>query len=312
MEAKQKYSYLYMKESVTKKNIIKISKGESMLSDYHVHTEFSNDSVYPMEEVVKDAISLGIEDICFTDHVDYGPYRDWDDPRGIEYRPGDEGEERWVGLTNVDYEKYFPMIEKMREKYKDKIVIKSGLEFGVQTHTIPEYEKLFAKYPFDFVILSIHQVGDQEFWTNEYQNGQTQQEYNEGYYKELLSVVRNFHDYSVLGHMDLIVRYDQQGVYPFEKLKPLITEILKTVIADGKGIEVNTSNHRYGLSDMTPSRDILKLYRELGGTIITIGSDSHKKEHLGAYIDWAKEELCKLGYTQFCTFERMKPVFHEL
>ena len=103
-------------------------------------------------------------------------------------------------------------------------------------------------------------------------------------------------------------RYDEQGLYPFEKVKPIITEILKTVIADGKGIEVNTSNHRYGIADMTPSRDILKLYRELGGTIITIGSDSHKKEHLGAYIDWAKEELRKLGYTQFCTFEKMKPV----
>ena len=275
-----------------------------MLADYHVHTEFSNDSIYPMEEVIKDAISLGIKDICFTDHVDYGPYRDWDDPRGIQYRPGDEGEPERVALTNVDYKKYFSMIEKMREKYREKI--------GVQTHTIPEYEKLFRSYPFDFIILSIHQAGDQEFWTNEFQNGRTQQEYNEGYYKELLSVVQNYHNYSVLGHMDLIVRYDSYGVYPFEKLKPLLTEILKTVIADGKGIEVNTSNHRYGLSDMTPSRDILKLYKELGGTIITIGSDSHKKEHLGAYIDWAKEELRKLGYTQFCTFEKMQPIFHEL
>lgn len=283
-----------------------------MLADYHVHTEFSNDSVYPMEEVVKDAIALGIKDICFTDHVDYGPYRDWDDPRGIKYRPGDEGEPEQVALTNVDYGKYFPMIEKLQGKYKDKIAIKAGLEFGVQTHTIPQYEKLFNSYPFDFIILSIHQVGDQEFWTNEYQNGRTQQEYNEGYYKELLSVVRNYQNYSVLGHMDLVVRYDSYGVYPFEKLKPLLTEILKTVIADGKGIEVNTSNHRYELSDMTPSRDVLKLYRELGGTIITIGSDSHKKEHLGVYIDWAKEELRKLGYTQFCTFEKMKPIFHEL
>lgn len=283
-----------------------------MLADYHVHTEFSNDSIYPMEEVVKDAISLGIKDICFTDHVDYGPYRDWDDPRGIKYRPGDEGEPEQVALTNVDCGKYFSMIEKLREKYKDKIAVKAGMEFGVQTHTIPEYEKLFRSYPFDFIILSIHQAGDQEFWTNEYQSGRTQQEYNEDYYKELLSVVQNYHNYSVLGHMDLIVRYDSYGVYPFEKLKPLLTEILKTVIADGKGIEVNTSNHRYGLSDMTPSRDILKLYKELGGTIITIGSDSHKKEHLGAYIDWAKEELRKLGYTQFCTFEKMQPIFHEL
>ena len=86
-----------------------------MLADYHVHTAFSNDSVYPMEDVVKDAISLGMEDICFTDHVDYGPYRDWDDPRGIEYRAGEEGEPEWVALTNVEYKKYFSLIEELKE-----------------------------------------------------------------------------------------------------------------------------------------------------------------------------------------------------
>lgn len=104
--------------------------------------------------------------------------------------------------------------------------------------------------------------------------------------------------------MDLIVRYDEQGPYSFEKVKPIITEILKTVIADGKGIEVNTSNHRYGIADMTPSRDILKLYRELGGTIITIGSDSHKKEHLGAYIDWRKKNFVNWGIHNFAHLRR--------
>lgn len=100
--------------------------------------------------------------------------------------------------------------------------------------------------------------------------------------------------------------------YPFEKLKPIFTEILKTVIADGKGIEVNTSSHRYGLSDLTPSRDILKLYRELGGTIITIGSDSHKPGHLGTFIDKTKQELKTLGFKEFCTFDKMKPIYHQL
>ena len=92
----------------------------------------------------------------------------------------------------------------------------------------------------------------------------------------------------------------------------MIEKILKTVISDGKGIEVNTSSHRYGLSDTTPSMDILKLYRELGGKIITIGSDSHKPEHLGAYIKETKELLKSLGYTQFCTYKNMSPIFHDL
>ena len=95
-------------------------------------------------------------------------------------------------------------------------------------------------------------------------------------------------------------------------IQPAVTEILKRAIQDGKGIEVNTSSHRYGLKDTQPSVDILKLYRSLGGEIITIGSDSHKPEHLGAYIPEAQALLRELGYRAFCTFVRMQPVFHDL
>lgn len=200
----------------------------------------------------------------------------------------------------------------MKELYKDKISLKFGLEFGMQAHTIKKYEKLFARYPFDFIILSVHEVEDKEFWDQGFQEGRTQQEYNERYYEEMLYLVQNYHNYSVLGHMDLITRYDKAGVYSFEQLKPILTKILKIVITDGKGIEVNTSSHRYGLKDLTPSRDILKLYKELGGKIITIGSDSHKPEHLGAFVDETKEELKALGFEQICTFDKMKPVYHNL
>ena len=84
------------------------------------------------------------------------------------------------------------------------------------------------------------------------------------------------------------------------------------VIAEGKGIEINTSSHRYGLQDTMPSTDILKLYRDLGGKILTIGSDSHKPEHLGTYIEESKALLKEMGFQKFCTYEKMKPVFHEL
>ena len=91
-----------------------------------------------------------------------------------------------------------------------------------------------------------------------------------------------------------------------------VTEILKTVISDGKGIEINTSSHRYGLRDLTPSVAILRLYRELGGRILTIGSDSHRKEHLGAFIKDTMEEAKKLGFENICTFDRMRPIPHKL
>lgn len=276
-----------------------------MYIDYHVHTNYSDDSSYLMEDVIKDAIEKGIEDICITDHVDYGIKYDWDQVDKMIYRDG-------MPLANVDYEKWEKELTYLQDKYKDQISIKMGMEFGMQMHTIQQYQQLFHKYPFDFIILSVHQVEDKEFWTQDFQKGKTQQEYIERYYQEMLDLVTHYQDYSVLGHMDLIVRYDKQGLYPFDKIKPMIQKILERVIADGKGIEVNTSYHRYGLNDMTPSRDILKLYHELGGKIVTIGSDSHQKEHLGAYIQEAKEELKALGFEYYCTFDKLQPLFHQL
>nr|WP_288662946.1 histidinol-phosphatase HisJ family protein [uncultured Anaerostipes sp.] len=283
-----------------------------MRTDYHVHTEFSDDSNYPMEQVIKDAITKEFDELCFTDHVDYGIKKDWDESGEMIYRKGGAGEPDQMPVANVDYPVYYKTFQKMKELYQDKISLKFGLEFGMQAHTVEKYEKLFSRYPFDFIILSVHEIEDKEFWDQGFQNGMTQQEYNERYYEEMLYLVQNYHNYSVLGHMDLITRYDKAGVYPFEKLKPILTKILKTVIADEKGIEVNTSSHRYGLKDLTPSRDILKLYKELGGKIITIGSDSHKPEHLGAFVDETKEELKALGFEQICTFDKMKPVYHNL
>lgn len=276
-----------------------------MLCDYHVHTAFSDDSEYPIEQVVQDAIGLGLKELCFTDHVDYGVKLDWDSGAEIAWRDGQP-------LANVDYPKYLAAIRELRERYGNRITLKTGLEFGVQVHTVPQFHALFQKYPLDFVILSVHQVENKEFWTQEFQEGRTQQEYNERYYQELLDLTKTYQDYSVLGHLDLIVRYDEQGVYPFEKVKPMVAEILRNAIQNGKGIELNTSFHRYGLSDSTPSRAILELYRDLGGEILTIGSDSHKPQHLGAYIQEGQSLLKGLGFKRFCTFEGMKPIFHSL
>lgn len=276
-----------------------------MLVDYHVHSEFSDDSIYPMEKVVCDAISKGLDEICFTDHVDYGVKVDWDSGEEIVYRNNEP-------IANVDYPKYFEKIELLKKQYADSIVIKTGLEFGIQQHTIDQYEKLFNKYSFDFIILSVHQIQNLEFWTQEFQKNKTQKQYNLEYYEEIYNIIQKYKNYSVLGHMDLIARYDKQGIYPFKNIKPLVEKILKQVIMDNKGIEFNTSYVRYRLKDTTPSIDILKLYKELGGRIITIGSDSHKQEHLGFHIEEAKKILKELGFQYYCTYDKMNPIFHEL
>ena len=96
------------------------------------------------------------------------------------------------------------------------------------------------------------------------------------------------------------------------QLKDILTEIFQIVIADGKGIEINTSSWHYGLKDTTPSRDILKLYRSLGGTILTTGSDAHKPEYLADHFADAQVILREIGFTETYTFEKHKPIAHKL
>lgn len=289
-----------------------------MYADYHLHSEFSDDSKELMESQIEKAIELELDEMCFTDHVDYGIKRDWDDPRGIEWRQGDgisSGDAEREPLANVDYPRYFTKLALMRAAYGDKIKIRSGLEFGIQSITVDDYERLFAKYQdeLDFVLFSMHQVDNKEFWTQDFQRGRSQKEYNEAYYEEIFKTMKVFKHYSVLAHLDLLVRYDKAGRYPFDNVRDLVAEILKQAIADGKGIEVNTSSWHYGLSDTQPSRDILHLYKDLGGRIITVGSDAHQTSYLADHIKDAYAILRdEIGFKEIATFEHMQPVFHEL
>ena len=287
-----------------------------MKADYHLHTEFSDDSTELMEAQIERAIELGFNEICFTDHVDYGTKKDWTDGE-LEYRGGDG-----IGtpvdliqpLVNVDYPAYFDKLHRMKAIYGGRITIKQGLEFGVQTHTIPQFEKLFRNYEseLDFILLSMHQVNNKELWTQDFQKDYCQKDYNELYYKELYEVMKSYKNYSILAHLGLIVRYDLQGRYPFKLVEDQVAEILKLAIKDGKGIELNTSTWHYGLDDTMPSGDILDLYRDLGGKIVTIGSDGHTTKYLGDHYDDAVRILKEKGFTELATYDRMNPVFHPL
>lgn len=288
-----------------------------MRADYHIHTEFSDDSRELMENQIERAIALGLDEICFTDHVDYGIKKDWSEGN-ILYRNVDgisSSAENAEPMANVDYPAYFEKIDAMRKKYGDTIRIRKGLEFGIQTITIDQYNALYEtwKDQLDFTLLSMHQVDNLEFWTHDFMKGRTQKEYNEKYYQEILNVQKQFRHYSVLAHLDLLVRYDPLGIYPFENVKDMVAEILKQAIRDNKGIELNTSSWHYGLADTQPSRAILKLYKDLGGKIITIGSDAHSTKYLADHLDDARAILKdEIGFTQFCTFDHMTPVFHNL
>jgi histidinol-phosphatase (PHP family) len=159
----------------------------------------------------------------------------------------------------------------------------------------------------------MHQVDNKEFWTQDFQKGHSQKEYNEIYYEEILKVVKTYKNYSVLAHLDLLARYDEAGIYPFEKVRDIVAEILKIAISDGKGIEINTSSWNYGLKDTQPSRAILKLYKDLGGKIVTIGSDAHSTRFLGDHIKDAQSILKnEIGISRIAVYNSMEPELVEI
>lgn len=276
-----------------------------LLADYHVHTGFSDDSAYPLRQVALDAIRLNLDEVCFAEHVDYGVKPEWNQPDGARFEDGRP-------VTNCPYHAYLEELERVRAETEGRIRLRAGLELGVQTGTVHENHALVRCLGsrLDFVICSIHQVANREFWDGSFQEGRTQEELNLAYYEELLGVVECFRDYSVLGHLDLVCRYDPFGTFPFGRVRDVVAAVLERVIADGRGIEVNTSGIRYGLGRFHPAREVLELYRDLGGTIVTVGSDSHRPEHLGSYLRLAQRQLAGLGFAGICTYERMEPTLH--
>lgn len=287
-----------------------------MYADFHIHSEFSDDSRTPMEKQIERAMELGLREICFTDHVDYGIKKDWTE-ENIKWRGGDgigTAKSDLEPLANVNYPEYFGKLLRMRKIYQDRIVIRSGLEFGIQRDTISRYEDLLRAYgeKLDFVLLSIHQVENREFWNGEFMEGKTRKEFYQKYYEELLYTAKHFDGYDVLGHADLISRYDTAGPCPYGEIKDILKEILTVVIQKGKGIEINTSSWHYGISDTTPSQNILKLYHSLGGKIITMGSDAHTPEYIGDHFKDARRVLKEVGFTEVYTYENHIPIAHPL
>ncbi|MGB8452596.1 MAG: histidinol-phosphatase HisJ family protein [Anaerocolumna sp.] len=265
-------------------------------SDYHVHSHFSSDSTALMEEMVEKAIDLGMSKICFTDHMDY----DFPEGYGLSFvfNPAD----------------YLGEIEVIADRYQSKIKVLKGIELGLQPYLAPRYQELLDQYDFDFAIGSSHLINGIDPYYPEYWLNKSNEEGIEVYFQSITDNVNAFSGYQVYGHLDYIVRYapDKNHSYTYEKYADIIDEMLKTIISHGKGIEVNTAGYKYGLGYAHPQTDVLKRYRELGGEIITIGSDSHKPEHLGYDFPKAEQLLISLGFKYYVTYEKQMPIFEML
>ena len=274
-------------------------------ADMHMHTWFSTDSEACPCDMADEAVRKGLKTICFTDHFDK------DD---LEW-----GEE---GIFDVDA--YFVEMQKLQEEYAGKLNIRIGIELGLRTYLKDYYEELTKKYPFDFVIGSVHNVpykkdaeGNILYTDPEAEKLFTDRTDKEAYrlmMETTLENVRTSDCFQTLGHLDYVVRYgkSREKEYSYTDYEDIIDEILKLLIEKEKGLEVNSAGLKYGLPFAHPHPDVLKRYRELGGEIITIGADAHKPEHVAYDFAKAEEILKSCGFKYYTEFFEQKPVFKQL
>ena len=274
-------------------------------ADMHMHTWFSTDSEACPRDMADEAVRKGLKTICFTDHFDKDDL-DW-------------GEE---GIFDVDA--YFVEMQKLQEEYAGKLNIRIGIELGLRTYLKDYYEELTKKYPFDFVIGSVHNVpykkdaeGNILYTDPAAEKLFTDRTDKEAYrlmMETTLENVRTSDCFQTLGHLDYVVRYgkSREKEYSYTDYADIIDEILKLLIEKEKGLEVNSAGLKYGLPFAHPHPDVLKHYRELGGEIITIGADAHKPEHIAYDFAKAEEILKSCGFKYYTEFFEQKPVFKQL
>lgn len=266
-----------------------------MKTDVHMHTSFSYDSEAAPEEMVQGAIEKGLEVICFTDHYD----------KDYNY----EGRE-----CIFDLDKYFKTMKDLQDRYKDRLDIRIGVELGLMPHLGPEFYEITSRYPFDFVIGSVHVVQGMDPAMGTIFEKCRDEEVYRMTFRETLKDIQNIKDFDVLGHVDYVVRYSKGDIeeYSYRKYADEIDAVMKELIIRGKGIEVNMAGLKYGLPFAHPHPDILKRYRELGGEIVTVGADGHKPEHIAYHFHLADDLLKSCGFKYYTEFKGRKPIFKQL
>lgn len=257
--------------------------------DIHIHSQYSMDSNTDMEDTVIQAIKKNMKSICFTDHVDFDSTKEKID---FVFRTSD----------------YFREINRVKYKYKKDIEILAGVEIGIQPHLFERYDKFINNNMFDFVLMSIHSVKGQDIYVDDFTRDRNPLEAVDEYYTDMLTCVKGFSNFDILGHIDYIDRYfsSKESIPDFEEYKDMVEEILKIIIAKGKGIELNTSGFRKDLGYFHPKLSILKLYKQLGGEIISIGSDAHTAEAVGSEYKVAEKMLRDLGFKFIHIFKERK------
>lgn len=272
--------------------------------DSHVHTSFSTDSETPMENMVIQGIKNGLKGLTFTDHMDYHF------PMKYNWHIKDGN-----APFTFDINHYFTCISELKEKYLNQINLYYGVEIGLKEDACDDNLLLSRDKILDYIIGSTHLVDDidpyyPEYWES-FEEKKGLEKYFETTYDNLLHLGGIHID--TLGHLDYIVRYSPSGykLYSYQMFSDIIDVILKFIIENGISLEVNTSGYKNGGPMPNPNEDIIRRYRDMGGELITFGSDAHTTDLLSNHFQDAEKIVKNTGYDFYTVFINHKPVFHK-
>lgn len=259
-----------------------------MIYDSHVHTCASFDGISSGREYAEIA---RLEGFCLTDHLDLGV------PEEEQYDPNQS----------------LKQAQEAR-KVNSSCLIQWGVELG-QAHHKPDLARSFLNQnPYDFVLGSVHNLkGMQDFYFLSYPDLNTCRQLIKLYLDELLILAKtDFFD--SLSHLTYPLRYIVQAGFhlSFLDYEVQLRELFHILIDSGKALEVNTSGFSGPLGCTLPSFDILQLYRDCGGSLLTLGSDAHEISRLGNHLASVHKSLKDLGFQKACYYVQRQPVFYPL
>lgn len=257
--------------------------------DFHMHSRVSFDAQDSGQQMALAAKAAGLREICFTDHIDYDPL----------------ASEQTMAFDTAAYNAEYDGLEVPGLK------IRRGMEFGMDLTNPEQFKRDLRRRHFDFVLGSIHFVEDRDVYFEPYWEGKTVFQGERRFLEQTLACVELHEDFDVLAHLSFISKAwanPSQRLLPYEEHRAIIDQILRTLVRKEKGLEMNTSGvDRCG--GFLPTEDIFLRFRQLGGRIVTVGSDAHNCRRVGQYAHRACGILGDMfGYV--CTFEDRKPIFH--
>ena len=281
------------------------------LMDCHTHTQFSVDSEADINKCIKRAAELGLAAYAITDHCECNGW----------YKKEHYSENEWYLRESFDYaadfENSVSAVTALKEKWAGKLNLICGVELGQIIHDTEAAKIVNADKRVDFIIGSVHQVrGEQDFYFIDYEKMTMDEIYDllERYFKEAYEVSRT-DLFDVFGHITYCLRYMKQrnGINAdISRCDDIIAEIFRDLAQNGRGIEINTSGLRQGFGDCFPSLKYVKLFRDMGGEIVTIGSDSHTVEDIAANSADGMEIARAAGFTKLAYFKKRKPYFIDI